>query len=300
MELKPGNRAMTTRTVAATTLGLLLVGVAVVRAYGEQHNPSPDPYVFSRKQIVEFDGRVTHAQTGEGLRDVFVLVNMRSYKAVAYTHHGVSSCRESSQVVKTDAQGRYRVHWDWTNSKSGVPDDLSVNVKAYKPDWAHYPRAAKTGSSFLVSMQRDFQMLPSEQSLAERIDTLRRLTGDNCRNADHSPVGVEMAEAVYREAWNIWCVQASEPIRYEDFATVEVLLRGLKSKIAHGNDRNMTNDEAYERAQSHKRALLATLPKYPWPEGWNPPPVQPDFSTEEKQLLCQFLAPERLQGGRLP
>ena len=294
MELKPGNRAMTTRTVAATTLGLLLVGVAVVRAYGEQHNPSPDPYVFSKKQIVEFEGRITHAQTGEGLADTYVIVNMRSYKAVAYTHHGVSGCRESSQAVKTDANGRYRVHWEWPGGKAGVPSDLSVNVKAFKPGWAHYPRAAKTGSSFLVSMQRDFQMLPSEQPLAERIDTLRRLLGDNCWAADQSPLGIEMAEAAYREAWSQACDQPL-PLPLKKYVAWRAVLKGyLRRQVMR--DSAPGESKAWGKlASSHSQQIEKLVPDVAWDQQFSTidtPGV--GLTSQQMRVVCDFYSPARL------
>ena len=280
-------------TVRHRLLITVLLATVVLSAVGAPERlPPRDPrYVFSGKPVVEFEGHVTDARSGEGLADAFVIVNMRTYRSVPFAH-GVSGCNISSQIVKTDASGRYRVHWSWPEHGEEPPDDLSVNVKAYKQGWAHHPRARKTGSSFLVSMQRDFQMAPQEQPFSERVDTLARFRSDNCHQIWDSDLAHEMSKALYDEAWQLLCEPVlNTGITWVDSWSTGNLLSGLIDQTWRTHHPNATDADHRGWWDQHFSRLRTGMSGYPWEQLRTfGDPENPPFSMQDVSDYCGVYA----------
>lgn len=283
------------KPLVITLLAITVAALSATAALRDKPKSKQD-YVFSGKPVVEFEGRITHATTGAGIPEVYVLVNMRTYRAVPFTHHGVSGCQDSSQVVKTDAEGRYRVYWSWAEHNEEVPDDLSVQLKIYKPGWEYYPVVRPRISWYSVDEQHDFKLVEDGAPFEHRLDFVRRVMGDNCPPAYSSPAGIEMQDAISREVWAMYC--EPEGVGYNDLSYVTFdQTRGylLDMPFKHYSNREPKPSESQQSDYAHMLSQMVEklLPDFPWQSGWTPPPVR-DFTREEKDLLCTELTPDTL------
>jgi hypothetical protein len=296
-------RTLTISLIAAVTVAALL---ALASVYASSTAPR---IFFSGVPVVEFGGRITDAQSGKGVSDAFVVVNVTSFQLVPFVGHGYSGCVPGSAVLTTDADGRYHFRWSWKEAGLAIPNDLSVALKIYKPGWEHFPILRPHMGWESASRQRDFQLVPDTSTFEQRSDWWRRLIDGNCQYGAGRETFVPMYRAIYEEVWGRYCGPTADEhsLGFDLYwSKVEGTLAGMLHLERQAFAPSATSTAGMDKLQAIKRQVRAQVPDYPWPDYYTGPPMAAprDLMPDEKSVLCRFLDPQyvdqRVGEGSMP
>lgn len=243
-----------------------------------------------RRPDVVVEGRVTEAVTGRPIPDAFVIVNLRTFRAARATHHGASSCVRGSGVVRTDADGRYRFARKFDDPNERYLEDLSVDLRVYRPEMTYYPDEGWTW--FPISKRTSFELARDTASFEKRMNRLRLLLDNTCNYSTEQSYA-PLFEAMFGETWSAYCGPQSAGysfVVYEIAKDHLLGMIGLRDELASPSK---NESDRVDRGISLMKRTRALLPTYPWPpynNGSPPNPVPRDLSREEKRTMCEFFA----------
>lgn len=264
--------------MAVAVLLLLAIGLKALWDYG----PRPD---------IEFSGRVLDAKTKSPLADVYVLVNVRSFKA--NFAHGHSGCAYG-EVIKTDAEGRFHFAKPYAEALTRKPNrSYSLHFGFYRPGWM--PVSQKT--PYFAEDGPDYLMTPDTTSFVDRGQRLMRMLDNNCsvnsRGRGWSGLWLE----IFREGVDQYCDQ-SEALwadhSHAAFYTAQNLTIGMLERLSKQQDSESSEWPAseierrladYRAWQQENRDLFFST------QADDHVVTGPDVDGDIKRQLCAYLSP---------
>jgi hypothetical protein len=293
------------KTVLLAAGGIALaVGVGLVVATGRSPFAKPEGD-FRKAPVIEFQGRVYDHETGKGVPDAFVIINMESYTDEPVTGHGVSGC-VGGEVVRTDAQGRYQFRWTWAEYRKKPPDDLTVMLKAYAQGWEYYPRERRLGTPWQTTTTEgpDIVMTKDEATFDERLTFIAKLNDNACSYGPRGATFASLLDAQYREYYAGYCLASGTEyadLAWERFRTFEAF--AIAPRVLEARSR-LPIDSTGELESGMWARLMertrANLPAFHRPDPslsyrWE----DRDLTPEEKAIACRDIAPNAVTAWRV-
>lgn len=285
-------RAMIVLVVGA----VLLAGMGFVVATGDGGivRPVGD---FADQPVIDFEGRVFDHDSDVGVPDAYVIVNVVAYSEEPVTGFGALGCA-AGEVVRTDAQGRYRFRWAWAEYGEKPPSKVSVRLKAYAPGWEYFPRERRLGTSWQSTHAEgpDIAMAKDEATFEERLAFVAKLNDNGCPDGPRADTWTAMLFAQQREVWSALCSTSIEPTTFVPWAHYEVLER--YSVFAAVFAQNLERPFADETARSIRTGDLRAVARAALPElqragpSWEFPfPKLDSLNAYQWRLACDAMSP---------
>jgi hypothetical protein len=260
---------------------------------------------------LSISGQVVNAETGEGLPDVFVIVNHEfdSYQenperhwyqpGTWYAEGGAGSypCAPYSRVLLTDAQGRYHLSISirdaFGNQRFPSLKMRAPILKFYKPGWRNGLQAGRS-SRYLSNSDQFAGPLPMQRAPADLNETLENFDFVGNYNCDQKirlpdenkpldwkldPSWLTFYEAHYQEIWAAWCGDTGkDDFGFSSFAAVVARLDQLRASI-DASQLGLSRAEYAEFLEQRRKllgvdhdTLREAATEYPWSsETWTRP-----------------------------
>lgn len=294
---------------AITKIGMALASVAAIGAVA-WHLLVANGFSGSGRQFrpdaISVVGRLVDARSGTGLKDAFVIINLRGFRARGLGSEGHTGCMNGSSVVRTDNEGRYRYEVRLSDvSDRPYPDEWAAYVAPYMPGRSVIrERQANTTNlpeqvEFSSTVQTEFKLAAVDSSLEEKLTHLARLHAVACEVGNIDRGWTELHVAVLDEIHGSACESATQTsIEYPIFIEAIdreyqqiILIKEWRSKPVRSS-----SSEPTVRWKEYRKALREAAPDYPWPSmlptGSETTAERP-FSIDERRALCATIAKMR-------
>jgi hypothetical protein len=281
---------------------LLVVALAAVQMF--KQTTTYKRYLssgLSGKPVIELTGVVTEYPSGKPVAGAYALVSLHRI-AMRGLRAGNGVC-STAQMIRTDAEGRYRFRWDWEAAGLEIPDEVATDLRVYQPGMNYWPR--RIWISNIASTQPNVQLSRDDAPFAERVEWLEWMHQTDCGLIAQGPAFAQFERSIHAAYWDSYCgpmAATDVPLDFKTYERIEGHLIGTHGDHWEKLGIHISDDRIHDWWNERMAQTRRAAPTYPWaPEYiYETPPEPRDLTLDEKRQLCAALDPAKLKWGTEP